>query len=148
MEWQEENWGCWFTYRYMYWLLFTVSNRQEKCKSEEMTNAKFLDTGLQYYDSLHVVIVCVKHISSKCNMSIYVYINNRKHIWTVNTYQCIQSESWGKPYDKLTLLQAITVNQDHLITVAIFVVSSQTLANSIRQYNCWYYNQNLQLHCQ
>ena len=49
---------------------------------------------------------------------------------------------------KLTLSQAVTLNQDHLAAIAFFGVSSQTLASSIRWYIWWYYNQNLPLHCQ
>ena len=37
--------------------------------------------------------------------------------------------------DKLTLSQAGTLNQDHVITIAIFVVSLQTLTSCIRQSN-------------
>ena len=50
--------------------------------------------------------------------------------------------------DKLTLSHAVTLNQEHLITIDIFAVSSQSLASSVRKYNCGHYNQNIPLHCQ
>ena len=49
--------------------------------------------------------------------------------------------------DRLTLSLAETLNQDWLTTFSIFVIPSQILASSIRQYNFIYHNQNRPLHC-
>ena len=50
--------------------------------------------------------------------------------------------------DGSTLSQAITSSQYHIVTSDIIVVSSQTLASSIRQFNCLYCIHTLPLHCQ
>ena len=50
--------------------------------------------------------------------------------------------------DDLTLSEAVTLNQDHLITTDIFVVSAQILASGTSLFNCLNYIQKLPLHCQ
>ena len=42
----------------------------------------------------------------------------------------------------------VNLNQDHLITVGIFVVYSQTLTSSIRQFNYLHYIRDFPQHCQ
>ena len=51
------------------------------------------------------------------------------------------TDGWLNTGDDLILSQVVTVNQDHLITIGIFVVSPQILASYIRQFNCFIYLQ-------
>ena len=45
--------------------------------------------------------------------------------------------------DELTRCLAVTLKRNQLIKFDVFVISSQTLSNSIKQINCIHYNQNL-----
>ena len=49
--------------------------------------------------------------------------------------------------DELTISLVETLMEAYLITLCIFVIPSQTLTSSIKQYNCICYDQNLPLHC-